>query len=48
MYGYPSYYYTLKMDNIIYEFIKEGGWNAGVIKKDNQLAGFVGFKLKKN
>ncbi|MEI9910073.1 MAG: hypothetical protein WDO71_10580 [Bacteroidota bacterium] len=33
MYGYPSYYYTLKMDNIIYDFIKEGGWNAGVIKK---------------
>jgi pyridoxine/pyridoxamine 5'-phosphate oxidase len=47
MYGYPSYYYTLKMDNIIYDFIKEGGWNAGVIKKDNQLAGFVGYKLKK-
>jgi hypothetical protein len=46
MYGYPSYYYTLKMDNIIYDYIKEGGWNAGVIKKDNQVAGFVGFKLK--
>jgi hypothetical protein len=47
MYGYPNYYYTLKMDTTIYDFIKEGGWNAGVIKKDNQLAGFVGFKLKK-
>jgi hypothetical protein len=47
MYGYPSFYYTLKMDNTIYDFIKEGGWNAGVIKKDNQLSGFVGFKLKK-
>ena len=47
MYGYPSYYYTLKMDTTIYDFIKEDGWNAGVIKKDNQLAGFVGFKLKK-
>jgi hypothetical protein len=47
MYGYPGYYYTLKMDNIIYDYIKEGGWNAGVIKKDNQVAGFVGFKLKK-
>ena len=47
MYGYPNYYYTLKMDNTIYDFIKENGWNAGVIKTDNQLAGFVGFKLKK-
>jgi hypothetical protein len=47
MYGYPDYYYTLKMDTTIYGFIKEGGWNAGVIKKDNQLAGFVGYKLKK-
>lgn len=47
MYGYPDYYYTLKMDNTVYDFIKEGGWNAGVIKKDNQLAGFVGYRLKK-
>ncbi|MFI5128859.1 MAG: M14 family metallopeptidase [Chitinophagales bacterium] len=47
MYGYPGYYYTLKMDNAIYDFVKENGWNAGVIKSDNQLAGFVGFKLKK-
>jgi len=48
MYGYPNYYYTLKMDNVLYEFTKDGaGWNAGVLKKDNQLAGFVGYKLKK-
>ncbi len=45
-YGYPDYYYTLKQDDNIYEFIKEGGWNVGVIKKDNQVAGFVGAKLK--
>lgn len=45
MYGYPSYYYTLKMDNSVYEFIKEGGWNAGVLKKENQMAGYVGYKL---
>jgi hypothetical protein len=47
MYGYPSYYYTLKMDNTIYDFIKDRGWNVGVFKKDSQLSGFVGFKLKK-
>lgn len=45
-YGYPDYYYTLKMDDNVYEFIKEDGWNVGVIKKDNQIAGFVGSKLK--
>lgn len=44
-YGYPNYYYTLKQDDNIYEFMKEG-WNVGVIKKDNQVAGFVGNKLK--
>jgi hypothetical protein len=46
MYGYPHYYYTLKLDNNVYDFIKENGWNAGVIKKGNQVAGFVGYKLK--
>ena len=45
MFGYPSYYYTLKMDNSVYEFIKKDGWNVGVIKKENQLSGFVGSKL---
>ena len=44
-FGYPSSYYTLKMDNNIYEFMKDG-WNVGVIKKDNQVSGFVGNKLK--
>lgn len=46
MYGYPNYYHTLKMDNNVYDFIKENGWNTGFIKKDNQVAGFVGYKLK--
>lgn len=45
-FGYPAYYYTLKQDDNIYEFIKEGGWNVGVIKKDKQVAGFVGSKLQ--
>lgn len=46
MFGYPKYFYSLKMDTNIYEFIKEGGWNAGVIKKESQRSGFVGYKLK--
>ncbi|HRN57495.1 MAG TPA: zinc carboxypeptidase, partial [Agriterribacter sp.] len=45
-FGYPGYYYTLKMDDHVYEFINDG-WNVGVIKKDNLVAGFVGSELKK-
>ena len=45
-YGYPNYYYSLKSDDAIYEFIKNGGWNVGVIKKDNQVAGYVGSRLQ--
>jgi hypothetical protein len=45
-FGYPDYYYTLKMDDHIYEFLKDGGWNVGVIKKENQVAGFVGVELQ--
>jgi len=44
-FGYPDYYYTLKLDDNIYEFMKEG-WNVGVIKKENQVAGFVGAGLQ--
>jgi hypothetical protein len=45
-FGYPDHYYTLKQDDNLYEFLGAGGWNVGVIKKDNQIAGFVGSKLK--
>jgi hypothetical protein len=44
-FGYGNIYYTLKMDDNIYEFMKEG-WNVGVIKKESQVAGFIGAKLK--
>ena len=47
-FGFPSYYYTLKSDARIYEFIKDGGWNVGVLKKDRQLAGFVGSRLQQH
>jgi len=45
-FGYPDYYFTLKQDNIVYDFIKEGGWNVGVIKKDNYISGFLGSKAQ--
>ncbi|KAI9437828.1 peptidase M14 carboxypeptidase A [Russula earlei] len=44
-FGYPGYYYTLKQDPNLYEFLKDG-WNVGVIKKDSYVTGFTGSKLK--
>ncbi len=44
-FGYPTYYYTLKQDNTVYSFIKDG-WNVGVIKKNSPVAGFIGANLK--
>jgi len=45
-FGYSDLYYTLKQDDNIYEFLKEGGWNVGVIRKDNLVSGFAGSKTK--
>ena len=45
-FGYPSFYFTLKQDDRLYEFMGENGWNVGVIKQQSQIAGFVGSKLK--
>lgn len=45
-FGYPDFYYTLKTNNKVYEFLKTG-WNVGVIKKDNQVAGFTGVDAKR-
>jgi len=44
-FGLGNHYFTLKQDDHIYEFLKEG-WNVGVIKKENHMAGFVGSKIK--
>jgi hypothetical protein len=45
-FGYPDYYYTLKTDDNVYEFIKDGGWNVGVLKKEKPVAGFVGSRVR--
>ena len=44
-FGYPGYYFTLKQNGNMFEFMKEG-WNVGVIKKETQVAGFVGSKAR--
>jgi hypothetical protein len=45
-FGYPDHYYTLKQDDNVYEFIREGGWNVGVIRKDDYVSGFTGNKAR--
>ncbi len=44
-FGYPDYYYTLKQDTNVFNFLTDG-WNVGVYKKDSYVAGFVGNKVK--
>ena len=44
-FGYPDYYFTLKQDGSVFEFMKDG-WNVGVMKKDAYVTGFTGSKLK--
>lgn len=40
-FGLPNYYYTLKLNDDVYDLL-EDGWNVGTIKKDGYVAGFVG------
>ena len=44
-FGYGNSYYTLKLSSDMYEFLNDG-WNVGVIKKENQVSGFVGNNVK--
>lgn len=44
-FGYPSTYYTLKLDNAQYDYLKDDGWNVGTTKKETAVAGFVGATL---
>jgi hypothetical protein len=45
-FGFPDYYYSIKLNADIYDFLGEGGWNVGTVKKDGYVAGFVGQKSK--
>ncbi len=46
-FGYPKTYFTLKGDTKVYDFASKG-WNVGVMKKDAQVAGFIGSKALEN
>lgn len=39
--GLGAYYYTLKTDDRLYEFLKSG-WNTGVLKSDSYVSGIAG------
>ena len=45
-FGFPDFYYTLKLDDRVYEFM-EGNWNVGVLKKNNYVTGFAGQNTRK-
>ena len=44
-FGYPDFYYTLKLNTGLYNYMKNG-WNVGALKKSNYTSGFVGSILK--
>ena len=44
-FGYPGFYFSLKTNDHIYQFL-EKGWNVGVIKKNNYVSGVAGRKVK--
>ncbi|UOQ65265.1 M14 family metallopeptidase [Hymenobacter volaticus] len=46
-FGYGPTYYALVRDTLNYRFLGEGGWNVGVLKRDNYAAGFAGRKARR-
>ncbi|MBC7654846.1 MAG: zinc carboxypeptidase, partial [Oligoflexus sp.] len=44
-FGYPNYYFSLKLDTNIYSFL-EKGWNVGYVKKSTYVSGFTGANIK--
>jgi hypothetical protein len=46
-FGLPNYYYSLKMNDDIYDFLSASdGWNVGTIKKNSYVSGFAGIQSK--
>ncbi len=45
-YGFPDFYFTLKRDSKIYNYL-DTGWNVGTLKQNNYVTGFVGNQTKK-
>src|SRR6202000_699231 len=45
-FGLGKYYFSLKLDDVLYNYLGDGGWNVGVIGKNAVVEGFVGQKSK--
>jgi len=45
-FGLDKYYFTLKLNDVLYSYLGDDGWNVGTVKKDAYVEGFVGQKAK--
>ncbi|HWD87057.1 MAG TPA: M14 metallopeptidase family protein [Mucilaginibacter sp.] len=45
-FGLDKYYFTLKLDDVLYSYLGDDGWNVGTVKKNSYVEGFVGQKAK--
>ncbi|MBV8388489.1 MAG: zinc carboxypeptidase [Mucilaginibacter sp.] len=45
-FGLEKYYFTLKLNDVLYSYLGDDGWNVGTIKKNGYVEGFVGQKAK--
>ncbi len=45
-FGLGNAYYTLKLNDELFDFLGDDGWNVGTIDKNSYVAGFVGQKTK--
>ena len=45
-FGFPKYYYSLKLSDDVYDYLGEDDWNVGTIKGNGYVSGFAGQKSK--
>ncbi len=45
-FGLNRYYFTLKLNDLLYSYLGDDGWNVGTVKKNGFVEGFVGQKAK--
>ena len=45
-FGLEKYYFTLKLNDMLYSYLGDDGWNVGTVKNNSYVEGFVGQKAK--
>ncbi|HTI60368.1 M14 family metallopeptidase [Mucilaginibacter sp.] len=45
-FGLDKYYFSLKLDDDLYKYLDDDGWNVGTVGKNGYVEGFVGQKAK--